>query len=453
MPIANFAGILLALALSMGSFSYSFSSQTDASGEAYVTIKANGSLPPLQVTITGDRQKINKSVPAMKNGQEFVIKWNQSSNKAAYHLKIVGKNLEGEADFEVARTAGGKMGQVQAIASLDEIRNKRTVSYQANFEVESYEFKVYNNSGDVAYTDNQEGKIAAGEKITLNWDTSDPVFLLEFNAKGNGVTGGYNLCPWSVELPHVDVNFDSGKAKIKPNEAPKIDRAAEAAIKELAALERINQAVNANLQAKLYIIGFTDTVGPAGKNQKLSQKRAKAIAEYFYKKGIWAEIYYAGMGERGLKVQTPDNTDEVRNRRAVYLLTANQPSPGGAIPSKWQKLAGARPRPANVVVPANATLSSDDGHSDADGSSSSGGGGSNPDTAPADEGDGSPDDLSEGSGEWGDALSNDPNPPAIEEEPGATKKGCRVDVDAPSGAGVTAMLAILFGLVRRRRNG
>ncbi len=451
MPLANFAGILLSLALTMGSFSYSFSSQTDASGEAYVTIKANGSLPPLQVTITGDRQKIQKSLPALKDGQEHKITWTQGSGKAAYHLKIMGKNLEGEADFEVSRTAGGKMGQVKAIASLDEIRKDQTVSYEANFDVESYDFKVYNNSGDVAYTDSQEGTISAGQRIKLTWDTSDPVFLLDFNAKGNGVTGGYKLCPWSVELPHVDVNFDSGKAIIKGDESPKVDRAAEAAIKELAALEKINQTVNANLQAKLYIIGFTDTVGPAGKNQKLSQKRAKAIAEYFYKKGVWAEIYYAGMGERGLKVPTPDNTDEVRNRRAVYLLTANPPTPGGAIPSKWQKLAGARPRPANIVVPANATLSSSEGSSDS-GSSSGGSSGSSSDSGSGESDvDASPENLSEASGEWGDALSDDPNPPAIEEEPGATKKGCQINVDAPSGAGVTAMLAILFGLSRRRR--
>ncbi|MGB1278167.1 MAG: hypothetical protein ACPG77_20640, partial [Nannocystaceae bacterium] len=177
----------------------------------------------------------------------------------------------------------------------------------------------------------------------------------------------------------------------------------------------------------------------------------KSIAQYFYKKGIWAEIYFAGMGERGLKVPTPDSTDEVRNRRAVYLLTANQPAAGGAIPSKWQRLTGARPRPANVVVPANATLSSsksDAGSGSSDSESS--GGGSNPDTAPSD-GDSSPDNLSEGSGEWGSALNDDPNPPAIEDEPGATKKGCQISVDTPSGAGVTAMLAILFGLVRRRR--
>ena len=120
---------------------------------------------------------------------------------------------------------------------------------------------------------------------------------------------------------------------------------------ELDALDRVNQAVQANLTPQLYIVGYTDTVGDPGKNQKLSNDRAKAIARYFYEQGFWAEIYYAGMGERGLRVETGDSVDEVRNRRALYLIAFQKPGSGGAIPSNWSKLAGARGRPAGFELP------------------------------------------------------------------------------------------------------
>ena len=135
-----------------------------------------------------------------------------------------------------------------------------------------------------------------------------------------GRTPGYRLVPYSADIPHTEVNFDSGKFDIKNKESPKLDEAVAVAFHELVALEKANEAAKANLQPKLFIVGHTDTVGPGGSNDKLSNNRAKAIAGYFRNKGIWATIYYAGMGERRLKVETPDQTDEVRNRRAEYFI-------------------------------------------------------------------------------------------------------------------------------------
>ncbi|MCA9686917.1 MAG: OmpA family protein, partial [Myxococcales bacterium] len=124
----------------------------------------------------------------------------------------------------------------------------------------------------------------------------------------------------------------------------------ETLVAELDGLERANSALGPNfkdkISASLYIVGYTDTVGNAGDNQKLSENRAKAIAQYFVDKGAWCEIYYAGMGERGLAVETGDSVDEVRNRRALYILGVQKPAGGGQVPPQgaWKKLADARPR-------------------------------------------------------------------------------------------------------------
>ena len=48
----------------------------------------------------------------------------------------------------------------------------------------------------------------------------------------------YKLVPWSVSIPHTDVNFDSGKAIIKPDEAMKVDEALAVAFNELVGLDK-----------------------------------------------------------------------------------------------------------------------------------------------------------------------------------------------------------------------
>ena len=77
-------------------------------------------------------------------------------------------------------------------------------------------------------------------------------------------------------------------------------------------------------------------VGDAGSNEKLSLDRARSIAGWFKKAGFPGDIYYAGMGERGLAVATGDNVDEAKNRRAVYTLAATSPDLDGGV--SWNSL-------------------------------------------------------------------------------------------------------------------
>src|SRR5690606_19642392 len=151
------------------------------------------------------------------------------------------------------------------------------------------------------------------------WDTNDDVFLVKARFEGaQGQYGEHILAPMAIEIPHTEVVFDSGKAIIKGEQAPKIDEAAAVAMHKLASVENAKKAVGNALEGaayvpKLFISGYTDTVGKPGDNQKLSDARARAIAERFHEKGVWSEIYYTGMGEKGLKVQTPDSFDEEKN--------------------------------------------------------------------------------------------------------------------------------------------
>jgi OOP family OmpA-OmpF porin len=85
--------------------------------------------------------------------------------------------------------------------------------------------------------------------------------------------------------------------------------------------------VNAALKAKAYgkpnitVVGYTDTAGPEGYNQKLSEMRSQAVAKVFESQGIPASVILTtGKGQHDLAVPTPDDTPNAGNRRATISI-------------------------------------------------------------------------------------------------------------------------------------
>lgn len=233
---------------------------------------------------------------------------------------------------------------------------------------------------------------------------------------------------------------------------------------KLLAVENAKAAVGNALDGdayipKLFISGYTDTVGKPGENQKLLEQRAKAIAEYFHGKGVWSEIYFTGMGEKGLKVQTGDSVDEEKNRRALYVISF-QPPTGAVFPSAgaWKRSANARARPKEIPpyppkwreYEENKRNARSGGSSSSSGGSSSSSGSSSPDSGSSDTGSTDRSDdpdagsssrragLGEGGGSSEPYFGSADGPPAVEGEPGATKKGCSVQPTELPGALVGA---------------
>jgi outer membrane protein OmpA-like peptidoglycan-associated protein len=468
MPLlTSFTGALLALLLD-GPFNYEFSRVTDEKGQAHLVLRANENLPQMEVTIVGDRQTIKRQLPPLKVGKEHKIVWVQNNATAAYEVKIVAGSSEAETGFEVTRATGkpvsGAAGKISALATAEDLVFKHQSIYQTNFDVTSYKFEVYDTDGAVIHTDNgDQAPFKAGDRVVLKWDSPNDVFLVKVRFDGEGGQyGEHILAPMAIDIPHTEVVFDSGKALIKGEQSPKLDEAAAVAMNKLASVENAKAAVGKMMGdqyvAKLFISGYTDTVGSPGDNQKLSQQRAKAIADYFHSKGVWSEIYFTGMGERGLKVQTADNVDEEKNRRAVYVISFEPPT--GAwfpAPGAWKKAAGARQRPKTIPpYPEKWKQHEEEERAKRGGGSSSGGGSSGGDAGPASDagdGDSSGGARRPGLGEGGDSgqpyLGGADGPPPVEGEPGASKKGCNMQGEEMPGALIVALAGIL-GLRRRR---
>jgi OOP family OmpA-OmpF porin len=99
-----------------------------------------------------------------------------------------------------------------------------------------------------------------------------------------------------------DVFFDFDKYNLKP-----------AAIAEL---DKIYPVMVADTTSQFLIGGHTDTVGTAEYNQGLSERRARAVADYLESKGVSADrMTVRGFGFTELAVPTPPQTPNAENRR------------------------------------------------------------------------------------------------------------------------------------------
>ena len=69
---------------------------------------------------------------------------------------------------------------------------------------------------------------------------------------------------------------------------------------------------------KVVVVGHTDTSGSDAYNERLSERRAKAVADALVGLGVEQSALAVDFkGEKDLAVQTPDGTKEPLNRRST----------------------------------------------------------------------------------------------------------------------------------------
>jgi OOP family OmpA-OmpF porin len=96
--------------------------------------------------------------------------------------------------------------------------------------------------------------------------------------------------------------FDS--AEIKSEAFPMLDEAVS--------------ILKKNPELKVEIDGHTDNIGPAAYNMNLSERRAKAIMEYFVDKGVEAErLTTKGFGLTKPAVSNDTKEGRAKNRRVT----------------------------------------------------------------------------------------------------------------------------------------
>lgn len=212
----------------------------------------------------------------------------------------------------------------------------RTLYFKINHPADSAEIKIYSPDGKLLAERTQLYNGAKpGTRLSIEWPKllgkNAENFRLELKVTDvNEFWIGWEVVKFYLEIPHEDVVFETGKWEILPSEESKLTEP----IKTL--IDAVNK-YQKNMDCQIYVAGHTDTVGSVAANRELSRQRADAIARYFRRHGLKGiPIYVRGFGEEALAVDTGDNVDEKRNRRAQYILATFPPAIAG--PGSWQRV-------------------------------------------------------------------------------------------------------------------
>ena len=114
-----------------------------------------------------------------------------------------------------------------------------------------------------------------------------------------------------LDIPS-DISFDVGRADIKPNFRPILDRFA--------------QSLNANPVTTVTIVGHTDSTGSDAVNNPLSYNRADSVRNYLAARGVDARrIAAEGRGSREPVATNATPEGRAQNRRVEIYVAESAP--------------------------------------------------------------------------------------------------------------------------------
>ncbi len=237
--------------------------------------------------------------------------------------------------FQTEAVAGVKVMPVEDKMDTD----GHTMAVRLDRVCDKLEVDVFDIDGQlIAHSEPPCAGKKPGEEIAVSWTpkTDRRVFRIRLTATDpDTIFGTTESYPYRVEVEHEEVQFETGKADILPDQRSKLEAVLPKIKAEAQRAQKGFKAARVQKRVRLFIIGHTDTVGPAGANQALSERRARAIAGWFAQQGLGVDLYARGYGESMPKVATPDETDEQQNRRVDYILAVE--SPTGSL-SGWRKV-------------------------------------------------------------------------------------------------------------------
>jgi len=296
-------------------------------------------LRSLKIELTDqDGKKQVLRVGALRAGKTKRLTFRQPAGTSHYKAAMEAKWKDnGETQLFAMEFDATRVGELKIQISAEDVdMDENTLSCRATNPVRRVELVIIGEDGNVIEEVSEsfnDAPAPSGEPIELSWSpTEDKIIRMDLRVTDiAGFYTGMRILPFTIEIPHDEVVFETGRANVRDSEAPKLAKT----------MGHIHDALKKHgtlLTLRLYVGGYTDTVGPAGANQELSERRARSIASWFRAHGLKIPIYYQGFGEKVLAVPTPDETENEANRRAVYILSSQTPT-GEQTPSKrWHRL-------------------------------------------------------------------------------------------------------------------
>jgi len=307
-------------------------------GQGYpqIMLTAHSDFRKVEVVCDRDGTEVNYSAGATKSGKTLTFDLKQPEGEFRYSCEAQGFYGAGEDEYfdlpmsfsaflgggltiNIPRDKIDKEGQY-LIATSDRVVTKADV-------------KVYSPDGLAHEATVEIDENEPGDELWIDWEGPEEVLRLDITVHDKwGFYAFEQIFPWSLEIPHDDVHFETGSHEILPTEMPKVDKAYKD-------IDEVVARYSKFVEVQLFVGGYTDTVGDRASNQGLSERRARSIAQALRAKGFKGKVYYQGFGESGLKIATDDGVDEILNRRAVYLLASKRPGTSKSMPTgNWKAL-------------------------------------------------------------------------------------------------------------------
>jgi outer membrane protein OmpA-like peptidoglycan-associated protein len=335
--IAGFAAFaaLVAVAPALASAQSRFDVQVQSKvlagqGKPTLVVTATEPLKGVEVVVsTGDTIVRKARAASLKSYGSLTIALDQAPGRVTYRVSMKAAGMKEPEEIEFVGVVAKPMkieiskdtvdlaeGRIAFTATEPVAKVKLTLLTEGGRELTDREFEVQTPAGGTT-------------KVEFTPPT-EPVGQVRLTAyDADGFFNGVDISPFFVEVPHEEVTFEFGKSDIVAAEEPKLERTLESV---RAALRKFGN----EFRARLYVAGYTDTVGSRESNQDLSHKRAMSIAHWFSTHGLEVRVCAQGFGEDVLAVQTPDETPEARNRRTLHVLANQTPPVSKPFPrQKW----------------------------------------------------------------------------------------------------------------------
>ncbi len=306
-------------------------------GQPELVVRAHSALTQLILDVkrsTDGRRVKARSGPILAGRSHTFILPLKSAGRAQFQGSLSVQLDDGQTASMPIDVQVELLGPLKvSVRAQDLDLKKRVLKLSTSRDIVRMQLTLMSDAGaPMGTTEVDAGAVDEQGQYTLNYEQdSGTIMKMVLQVYDHsGFFGALELFPWQVDIPHQEVNFASGHHRIDPAEIAKLQTS----------LHHINAAIQKFgklADISLFVGGHTDSVGAAASNQGLSSRRARAIAKWFRSKGVKIPVFAAGFGESLLLVGTPDETDEVQNRRAEYIVAVSKPTMGGR-ETKWQRI-------------------------------------------------------------------------------------------------------------------